>query len=305
VVGSAVCRTALARGWEVTSLSRSGQPFKSSKGHSPAWTKRVNWLTGSASDPSTYASILPTCTALVHTIGILLESDYKSGDPRDLLRGLLNGPLSWFSGGRNPLDETEKSYENVNRDSALKTYETFSASSQDKNLVRSSSPFIYLSAEDIFRPLIPLRYISSKRQAEKLIEKSCWENDFNGDDQIRRIRPVFIRPGLMYHPHQRPLSTPPAVALDISANIQSRLPDPLKISTWGSIGSRSEIGPWTQSLANLLSIPPIHVDTVAKAICQSIENESVRGVVGVDEMRRLTGFTPTDVSGTMRAHITV
>jgi hypothetical protein len=57
--GSAVCRTALLRGFEVTSIryagagceginfdrgpgnSSSGRPFRTSKGHAPAWTAKV------------------------------------------------------------------------------------------------------------------------------------------------------------------------------------------------------------------------------------------------------------------------
>lgn len=32
-------------------------------------------------------------------------------------------------------------------------------------------PFVYLSAEDIFRPVIPARYIETKREAERRIEE--------------------------------------------------------------------------------------------------------------------------------------
>ena len=46
------------------------------------------------------------------------------------------------------------------------------------------------------------------------------------------------------------------------------------------------------SVANALTIPPIHVDHVAEAICIAAENarSDVRGVVGVDEMRELIGW---------------
>jgi hypothetical protein len=42
-----------------------------------------------------------------------------------------------------------------------------------------------------------------------------------------------------------------------------------------------------ESVANLLSIPPIHVDTVAEAVCRSIEDQELRGVVGVSDMKAM------------------
>lgn len=41
-VGSSIVKAAVARGWNVTSLSRSGSPYKSPQGHSPAWTRKVS-----------------------------------------------------------------------------------------------------------------------------------------------------------------------------------------------------------------------------------------------------------------------
>ncbi len=42
-------------------------------------------------------------------------------------------------------------------------------------------------------------------------------------------------------------------------------------------------------------IPPIHVDHVAEALCVAADEtrEDVRGVVDVNEMRRLIGWTQT------------
>lgn len=53
----------------------------------------------------------------------------------------------------------------------------------------STRPFIYISAADAFRPLVPSRYIETKRQAEIGIERRCSEHPEAG------IRPVFMRPG--------------------------------------------------------------------------------------------------------------
>lgn len=40
-VGSAIARKAVARGWNVVSFSRSGTPFATPAGHTPAWAEEV------------------------------------------------------------------------------------------------------------------------------------------------------------------------------------------------------------------------------------------------------------------------
>ena len=40
-----------------------------------------------------------------------------------------------------------------------------------------------------------------------------------------------------------------------------------------------------------MTIPPIHVDHVAEAICRAIVDDSVEGVVDVVGMRKLIGWT--------------
>jgi len=45
-----------------------------------------------------------------------------------------------------------------------------------------------------------------------------------------------------------------------------------------------------ESMANMLTIPPIHVDHVAEAICVAFESQDVRGIVGVRRMRELIGW---------------
>jgi hypothetical protein len=46
------------------------------------------------------------------------------------------------------------------------------------------------------------------------------------------------------------------------------------------------------SMANLLTVPPIHVEQVAQAICVALDpaREDVQGVVGVHRMRELLGW---------------
>jgi len=74
----------------------------------------------------------------------------------------------------NPLekggDGRRGSYEVLNRDSALRVCETFLSISPNVQSV-GPRPFVYVSAEDIFRPFISARYIETKREAEQGIEE--------------------------------------------------------------------------------------------------------------------------------------
>ena len=45
-VGSTVCRKAVQRGWNVTSLSQSGMPWSSPSGHTPPWVGKVSARAG-------------------------------------------------------------------------------------------------------------------------------------------------------------------------------------------------------------------------------------------------------------------
>ncbi|KAH8107046.1 mitochondrial protein [Cristinia sonorae] len=297
-LGSAVCRAALARGMQVTSISSSGKPYTTPKGHSPAWTSKVNWQAGNALQPETYAYLLPGSTAVVHTLGTLLEdARYKSALRESNLPALLGTFAARLAsldpGSRNPLEDPEKEggYERMNRDSALRVCEAFAATESEIPL-DGPRPFVFVSAEDVFRPFIPTRYIETKREAEMYIEGIL--------GRTKNFRGVYIRPSLIYHPHFRPLTSPLAAILDLSASLHAQaprgFPTPANILKALSSGTRSDslIPPSPlDSVACALTIPPIHVDHVAEAICIAVDNarSDVRGVVGVREMRELIGWS--------------
>jgi hypothetical protein len=193
------------------------------------------------------------------------------------------------------------------------------AEADSSRTVSARRPFIYISAEDIFRPVISSKYIETKREAERGIE------------QMIRGRPgyrgIYMRPstssflsthccilgwlitllfkGLVYHAHFRPLTTPPAALLDLSATIHSKIPAGIPTPSsvlrslgsstrFGARGSSSEIDSSSalESIANALVLPPIHVDHVADAICAALDsrNDAVEGVVGVRKMFDLIGW---------------
>ncbi|KAI0683694.1 mitochondrial protein [Cytidiella melzeri] len=316
-VGSAVCKAALARGFQVTSISSSGRPYMTPKGHSPAWTSKVTWQKADALDPSTYAHLLPETTAVVHTLGTLLEdASYKAalkeGDMFKLFGTLASNFLG--TGESNPLrDPAEQGagYDLLNRDAALQVCQAF-VSSVSSTLLAHPRPFVYVSAEDIFRPFISPRYIDTKREAEQGIARLTATNP--------AYRGVYVRPSLIYHPHFRPLTSPVAALLDFSATVHANappnLPTPSKIlralaGAGGSGGGSRTSGLETtavhpsalHSVANALEIPPVHVDHVAEAVCVCAdgEREDVRGVVGVKEMRRLIGWVEKGRDGEVEA----
>jgi len=303
-VGSAVCRAALTRGYQVTSISSSGRPYTTPKGHSPAWTSKVNWQKADALNPSTYAHLLPEVNAVVHTLGTLLEdARYKAALKDGDIFKLLGTLASNFTGSEsnNPLRDPAKvgGYEQLNRDAALQVCEAFMTSKPTTPLAHPR-PFVYVSAEDIFRPFISARYIETKREAELGIERMMSSNS--------AYRGVYVRPSLIYHPHFRPLTSPVAALLDLSATIHSiapvQLPTPSKVlralgdaaavSSSAARGLETLVPPSAlHSVANAMTIPPIHVDHVAEAICIAADEarEDVRSVMGVGEMRKLIGWT--------------
>lgn len=312
-LGSAVCKAALARGMQVTSISSSGTPYTTPKGHSPAWTSKVEWQAGDALELSSYAHILHGKDAVVHTLGTLFEDTryktaLKNGDLPSLLRTFVSGFASSSTSNplANPKTDSRTSYESVNRDSALHVCQTFLSSTPssppstleaDGDPPSSPRPFVYISAEDIFRPFIPARYIETKREAEIHLENMI------GSDNSH-YRGVYIRPSLIYHPHFRPLTSPLAAALDLSSVLHSQIPKNIPLPTPArvlrSIASAVGQGIDTRgfvpvssldSVANALTIPPIHVDHVAEAVCVAIERDDVRGTVGVEDMRELIGWS--------------
>jgi len=295
-IGSAVCKAALKQGIQVTSVSSSGLPFRTAKGHSPAWTSNVDWQKGDALHPQTFTHLFPEVDGVVHTLGSLLENSsykkYLKESDIPALLGSLFQTVTCDSG--NPLKQemdsnVSTSYEVMNRDSALRVCEAFmsSPSGVDPSKPR---PFVYVSAEDILRPVISARYIETKREAERGIEEMMSLNP--------QFRGVYIRPSLVYHAYHRPLTTPAAAFLDLSAAIHRKIPQglPTPSSLLRSLGSiyasppSSHIGSSFDSLANALIIPPIYVDHVADAICVALDlTNDIRGVVDVRRMRAILG----------------
>ncbi|KAH9826558.1 NAD(P)H-binding [Teratosphaeria destructans] len=265
-LGSRICKTAVARDWEVTSISRSGEPnWPSVSSHqtAPDWAKSVTWRSANILHPESYASDLQGATAVVHSMGILLEADYK---------GVLTGKESPIAGLRRAFSPTKKgasvnpmerkpgeqieaaerggelTYELMNRDSAIVL-----AKEADAAQVPS---FAYISAA-AGAPILPGRYISTKREAESTISS-----------QFPRMRSLFIRPGFLFD-SSRGFTVPMAAV------------------TYGGFLVNSLTGGNLTWLMGAGGAKPLKADLVAEAVVEGLADEKVKGPVEVKEIEEL------------------
>jgi uncharacterized protein YbjT (DUF2867 family) len=188
-------------------------------------------------------------------MGILLEADYKgvlSGK-----EGIMSGLSRAFSASKagsssNPLDrklgdalgQGEKdgqiTYELMNRDSAI-------ALAQEAER-EGVSTFVYISAA-AGAPVLPSRYITTKREAESAIAGN-----------MIKLRNVFVRPGFLYD-NSRKFTLP--------------------IAASGMVGStvNSMLGGNLTRLFGAAVEKPLKADLVADAVVEAIADDSTKGVV--------------------------
>ncbi|PNY27923.1 Uncharacterized protein TCAP_02164 [Tolypocladium capitatum] len=265
-LGSRICKYAVARGWDVTSVSRSGEPrwdTVTSSPDTPSWSHEVSWERADILRPATYAPLLGGADYVVHSMGILLEADYKgivSG--RDSPVAGLQKMFSSSSAGRgvNPLDRKPRedikpsdpklqfSYEVMNRDSAV---------ALAKHAVEEGvGAFCYISACG-GAPIMPPRYISTKREAETAIA-----SNFPG------MRGLFFRPPFMYDSSRK--FTVGMAAMAGAGTIFNGLTGNYLKDFMGAAGTK-----------------PLRVDVVAEAVVEALGDDAVRGPVEVPEMEHL------------------
>jgi hypothetical protein len=158
ILGSRICKAAAHRGWAVTSISythplphrtslsltlyrRSGTPQWASVTSSPtppSWSTSVSWEKGDILDPSTYTQHLENADAVIHSMGILLEADYKGvvSGRESPIAGLQRAFSARKQGTQNPLDVKEgETLRPQERDGQL-TYEVMNRDSGTRLLAR-------------------------------------------------------------------------------------------------------------------------------------------------------------------------
>jgi len=249
----------------VTSISRSGEPTWSSVTASPTpptWSQSVLWHKANILQPSTYKTLLQGADAVVHSMGILLEADYKGvlQGKEPVWSGLQRAFSATKKGTQNPLEQEagehvepqehdgQITYELMNRDSAILLAR--------ESLASKVPTFIYISAA-AGAPILPARYITTKRAAESTIQSA-----------FPTMRSIFIRPGMLYD-SSRSITLGLAAVTGIGAMANSIVGGRL---TWlmGAGGTK-----------------PLKADTVAEAVVESVEEESVKGPVEVTKIEEL------------------
>jgi hypothetical protein len=222
----------------------------------------VSWERGDILKPSTYSPLLKDATTVIHSMGILLEADYKGvvSGRESPISGLMRAFSSTKQGSQNPMDrkpgddlrpqekDGQLTYELMNRDSAI----TLAKEAAEAN----AKSFCYISAAG-GAPILPARYISTKREAESAISQN-----------FPQMRSFFMRPGFMYD-SSRPITMPLAAGVKV-----------------GSLFNDVTRGVMKDFLG-AAAAKPMKADAVAEAVVEAIEDESVRGPVEVAQIEEL------------------
>ncbi|SCU90509.1 LADA_0F04610g1_1 [Lachancea dasiensis] len=252
-LGRRICQTAIERGFEVTSLSRSGTPPPVKSLWDKEWTGKVNWRRCDVLNPRSYSKYLERADNVVHSIGILLEnSSYKAQ---------INGQTAFdakklLQWGANPLNNNPNfTYDVMNRQSALTLAQEFAKPQYNSKL----KTMTYISADRSF-PGIPSGYIDSKRAAESGILQLEAE-----------LRPILARPGFMYDELDTSLG---------SLDFRSQLKNLLDLANW----SNSKLLGRRVNCVNQLFRPTVSTQQVSRAVIQKIEDPTFRGVLELEDI---------------------
>jgi len=195
-------------------------------------------------------------------MGILLEADYKGvlQGKEPVWAGLKRAFSSTKAGTQDPLQrkdgedlapqehDGQLTYEVMNRDSAV----VLAAEAAKANV----KEFVYISAA-AGAPILPGRYITTKRQAESTIAS-----------KFPQMRSIFIRPGMLY---------------DSSRSITLGLAG---VTAMGHVANSLTGGRLTP-LMGAGGSKPLKADTVAEAVVEAIDTDTT-GVVEVPEIEALS-----------------
>lgn len=228
----------------------------------PSWSTKVSWEHADILKPNTYSPLLKNATAVVHTMGILLEADYKGviSGRESPISGLARAFSSTKSGSQSPmtrgkdepLQPQEKggqlTYELMNRDTAI----TLAREANEEHVKN----FVYISAAG-GAPVLPARYISTKREAEAAISSN-----------FPNMRSVFIRPGFLYDA-SRPITMPLAAGVGAGA-LFNQVTGGVLNGFLGAAGTK-----------------PLKADLVAEAVVEALEDSTVSGPVETKQIEEL------------------
>lgn len=195
-------------------------------------------------------------------MGILLEADYKGvlSGKESPISGLSRAFSATKGGSQNPLtrgkDEELKpqekdgqlTYELMNRDSAITLAKEANA--------EKVSTFLYISAAG-GAPVLPKRYISTKREAESTIAS-----------EFPAMRSIFIRPGFLYDTSRA--FTVPLAAMTGAGALFNSITGGVFGGIMGAAGSK-----------------PLKADLVADAVVEALDDGTTKGPVETQEIEQL------------------
>lgn len=218
---------------------------------------KVQWKRASVFEPSTYATELQEASAVIHSMGVLLEGgDYKKG-----LNGGVKDALCGLVKGSNPMTkDPNSSYDRMNRQSAVTTATAFSDSFSDA----CRKPYVLISAEKT-SDLIPDGYITSKRRAEAEIS------------DLSNLRPIFLRPAFMYE-----TASDRQFGMGKGPSPRDAVAEALKLGYGAQTAARS----FFPGLPQLIQ-PPLDVRIVAEAAVDAL-NEDIEGVIALAALKRFS-----------------
>lgn len=248
-----------------SSRSRSGEPrwdTVTSSASPPTWAHKVSWERGDILRPSTYAALLSGADYVVHSMGILLEADYKGvvSGKESPIAGLQKAFAPKKDRGINPLEKKsgedikpsnpndQFSYEIMNRDSAI-------ALAKHANEAKAKA-FCYISAAG-GAPILPQRYITTKREAESTIST-----------EFPSMRGVFVRPPLMYDSSRK-------LTLGIAAGAAA-----------GQLFN-TLTGNYLKNFIGAAGAKPLKVETVAEAVVEALGDDTVQGPIEIPQIEEL------------------
>ncbi|PVV04418.1 hypothetical protein BB560_001074 [Smittium megazygosporum] len=241
-IGSEICRVALRGGHHVTSISRSGKPKQENPGN-----KDVKWVKGDAFKPETYMADLGNCDTVVHSMGILMENDYKK-------------VINFSPQGNGYMNEQHDiRRENENADSV--NYNTYEKMNRDSAAEAGVKTFVYISAISN-PPFIDKRYITTKREAE------------DGISKYSQFRSVFFRPVL---------SVPFIIKITGLVYSDSRIftiPLAFGLKTFNFLSQKTPLGCLVKSTPlKDLDVPPVTTTELANSVVSAIENPELEGII--------------------------
>lgn len=215
-------------------------------------------------------------------MGILLEADYKGvvQGREPIVGGLQRAFSRSKQGSQNPLQRNEGealepkekdgqlTYELMNRDSGMQNKSMVSrrrkanicfcnvAIALAQEASKEHVPaFVFISAA-AGAPILPSRYITTKREAETTIAST-----------LPDIRSIFIRPAFMYD-SSRKFTLPIALGGFVASEFNNLLGN--KLTFLGAMAEK-----------------PLKVDVVGEAVVEALEDESTKGAVGTKQIKAL------------------